>query len=353
MKKFVLSFLFAVSFSVFAQVPQGISYQAMALNGSGQAVANGNVGVRLSILDNSASGPALYTEIHNRTTNAQGLFDLVIGSGAPVTGTFSSLTWQSGLKFLSVEIDVAGGTNFQYVGTTQLLSVPYALTAGSLVLGAGQGITLTAPNGTPYVMAVNNAGQLSLPTSSAPSNAPSSLYLYGTFNGWNATNGLQFGAFGNELRGFKYFTAGTQIKFTAAQNETVVYGGNGLSGTLIQGGNAITIPSNGFYRINVTGATYQVTSINVALSPSSLPLVNFGYNVAGDYFGVTYSQGGANYSYLFKVDTTGSVITYGDNLSDGYIEVNGAAFNVGSSGTKVFKLYLNFNGYGTYTLNAP
>jgi hypothetical protein len=62
-------------------------------------------------------------------------------------------------------MDTAGGTNYALVGTTELLSVPYALAADSLVTSAGEGITLVSPNGTPYTITVNDAGQLSLPTS--------------------------------------------------------------------------------------------------------------------------------------------------------------------------------------------
>ncbi len=76
------------SIFTFAQVPQGISYQAIALNASGNPVVSSNIGIRLSILDNAATGTVLYTETHTKTTNAQGLFNLVIGQGTATTGTF-------------------------------------------------------------------------------------------------------------------------------------------------------------------------------------------------------------------------------------------------------------------------
>lgn len=132
MKKIVTLYALISTLFTFAQVPQGISYQAIALNGSGNPVVSSNVGVRLSVLDNSATGTVLYTETHTKTTNAQGLFNLVIGQGTPTTGTFSTINWGTNFKFLKVEMDAAGGTNYVLVGTTQLLSVPYALTAGNL-----------------------------------------------------------------------------------------------------------------------------------------------------------------------------------------------------------------------------
>ncbi len=137
MKKIFLTLTLLFSLIIFAQVPQGISYQAIALNGAGNPVVSSNVGLRLSVLDNSATGTVLYTETHTKTTNPQGLFNLVIGQGAPTTGTFSAINWATNSKFLKVEMDAAGGSNYALVGTTQLLSVPYALMAGGIAANSG------------------------------------------------------------------------------------------------------------------------------------------------------------------------------------------------------------------------
>jgi hypothetical protein len=125
-----LSFLFS-SF-LFAQAPQAIKYQAVARDLSGNELANSSVSVRISIHDGSAAGPVVYQETHPVTTNAFGLFTISIGQGTVVTGSFSSIAWSTGNKFLEQEVDF--GTGYQNMGTTQLLSVPYALyaeTAGS------------------------------------------------------------------------------------------------------------------------------------------------------------------------------------------------------------------------------
>lgn len=131
MKKLLLSFALFITAISFAQVPQGISYQAIALNGSGNPVVSSNVGVRLSVLDNTATGTVLYSETHTKMTNPQGLFNLVIGLGTPVTGTFAAINWGTNSKYFKVELDAAGGTNYVLTGTTQLLSVPYAMYAAS------------------------------------------------------------------------------------------------------------------------------------------------------------------------------------------------------------------------------
>ncbi len=115
--------------AAFAQTPQGFSYQAIANNTNGTPVANGSVAVRISVLDNSATGTAVYTETHAKTTNAQGLFNLNIGQGTPTTGVFANINWAQNAKYVKVELDPAGGTNYTTVGTNQLMSVPYALYA--------------------------------------------------------------------------------------------------------------------------------------------------------------------------------------------------------------------------------
>ena len=132
MKKILLFITILCTVITFAQVPQGISYQAIALNSSGNPVVSAPVGVRLSVVDNSATGTVLYTETHVKTTNAQGLFNLVIGQGTLVTGVFSAINWGTNSKFLKVEMDATGGTTYVLVGTTQLLSVPYAMSAGNI-----------------------------------------------------------------------------------------------------------------------------------------------------------------------------------------------------------------------------
>lgn len=129
MKKLLHLMVMVFSIVAFAQVPQGVSYQAIALNASGYPVGNTLIGVRLSILDSSVTGTVIYTETHTTTTTDRGLYNLVIGQGTPVSGLFPSIDWGTNYKFLKVELDIAGGTNYVLAGTTQLWSVPYALYA--------------------------------------------------------------------------------------------------------------------------------------------------------------------------------------------------------------------------------
>lgn len=133
MKKLFTTLLTFSSLLLFGQVPQGFSYQAVAFNSAGSPVVSSTVSVRISVLDNSASGTTLYTETHSKTTNASGLYSLTIGQGTPTLGTFTSINWSVNSKFVKVELDPTGGTTYTTVGTSQFLSVPFALVADTVL----------------------------------------------------------------------------------------------------------------------------------------------------------------------------------------------------------------------------
>lgn len=148
MKKIVLSIFSVLSaFVIMAQVPQALNYQAVARNNVGQIVPSQNIGVRFSIHDGTANGTIIYQETHTTATNNFGLFTLAIGRGTVVSGTFNSINWGTGDKFLQVEIAPAGGNNYTVQGTTQFLSVPYSLYSAKTNLIAGNN-TIVVANGT-------------------------------------------------------------------------------------------------------------------------------------------------------------------------------------------------------------
>src|SRR5690554_155349 len=123
--------------SVFAQTPEKMSYQAVIRNSSEALVTNTTVGMQISILQGSASGTAVYVEIQSPTTNANGLISIKIGDGTVQSGDFTNIEWANGPYFIKTETDPAGGTDYTITGTSQLLSVPYALHAKT----ADNGIT--------------------------------------------------------------------------------------------------------------------------------------------------------------------------------------------------------------------
>jgi hypothetical protein len=111
-----------------AQSPNKMSFQAVIRDASGELVANQSVGLRMSILQGSVSGSSVYTETHSPTTNSSGLISIEIGGGT-TTDDFSSIDWSNGPYYLKREVDPAGGSNYLISGTSQLMSVPYAMYA--------------------------------------------------------------------------------------------------------------------------------------------------------------------------------------------------------------------------------
>ncbi|MBN8643084.1 MAG: collagen-like protein [Flavobacteriales bacterium] len=108
-----------------------MSYQAVIRNASNALVSNANVGVKVSILQTSATGTTVYAETHQPTTNTNGLATFEIGGGTVVSGSFATINWANGPYFIKTETDPTGGTNYTISGTSQLLSVPFALYAAS------------------------------------------------------------------------------------------------------------------------------------------------------------------------------------------------------------------------------
>jgi len=124
--------LFATLFitvTTFAQAPQKMSYQAVIRNTANTLVTSQAVGMRISILQTTAVGTAVYIETQTPMTNANGLVSLAIGTGAPVSGTFAAIDWSAGPYFIQTETDPTGGTTYTITGTSELMSVPYALYA--------------------------------------------------------------------------------------------------------------------------------------------------------------------------------------------------------------------------------
>ena len=132
MKKVILSILFLLTVTVvWAQVPQQISYQSVIRDGNNVVVASSQVGIKISMLKGSVLGPAVYVETHRKTTNANGLVSLEIGTGTVLSGSFASIDWANGPYLIQTETDPSGGTNYSIAALLTLNSVPYALYAAN------------------------------------------------------------------------------------------------------------------------------------------------------------------------------------------------------------------------------
>ena len=115
-----------------AQSPEKMSYQAVVRDASDNLVTSSSVGMQISILQGSSSGTAVYVETQTPNSNSNGLVSIEIGDGTVVSGDFIIIDWAKGPYFIKTETDPTGGTNYTITGTSQLLSVPYALHAGTV-----------------------------------------------------------------------------------------------------------------------------------------------------------------------------------------------------------------------------
>lgn len=138
MRKLLPLLFLILGISLQAQnVPAGINYQAIARTASGSVMTNRTISAKISLLSGSANGAVLYQEKHIAQTNAFGLFTLKIGGGTVLTGDFQAIPWHEANQWIRVEIDPAGGDDFTDLGTSELLSVPYAMYAQTAANGAG------------------------------------------------------------------------------------------------------------------------------------------------------------------------------------------------------------------------
>ena len=187
MKKTSLFFVgVLLCIAAFAQtVPHSISYQAVARSTSGTVVPNTTLSVIASILNNSPTGTVAYSEKFSVSTNQYGLFTMHLGQGTPVTGTFDGISWGGSSHWLKIEIDFANTGLFTLLGTSELLSVPYALYSENSGTGGPTGPTgadgAAGPQGVSGPTGADGVNGITGPTGPAGAN--------GT-NGTNGTNGL-------------------------------------------------------------------------------------------------------------------------------------------------------------------
>jgi hypothetical protein len=168
MKKIFLTVAaaFMLSMGIYAQAPQKMSYQAVIRNTNNALIASIPVGMQISVLQGSSTGTAVYVENQTPSTNANGLASLEIGTGTIVTGTFAGINWAAGPYFIKTETDPTGGTAYTIAGTSELMSVPYALFSANGTPGATGPMGLTGATGAAGTNGTNGANGLTGATGS-------------------------------------------------------------------------------------------------------------------------------------------------------------------------------------------
>jgi hypothetical protein len=205
-KLFIILSLFCAGI-VKSQAPEKLNYQGIARDALGNVITT-PIGIKFEIHQGSASGPVVYDETHTINPSSVGVFTAAIGGGAVGSGNFSTISWGTNSYFLTVNLDPAGGTSYSTVGTSQLLSVPYALYAktsgnASTTYSAGNGISIssgsiinTAMNQTVNISGgggttvsgaypsytITSSTSTSIPTSSLQINTPHNITTLGPNN---------------------------------------------------------------------------------------------------------------------------------------------------------------------------
>ncbi|UTX47440.1 collagen-like protein [Chryseobacterium sp. MA9] len=281
MKKILLLFWILTGFFMgLSQAPEKMSYQAVMRNGSGQLLVNQAVAVRVSILQGSPAGAAVYSERLTGNTNANGLISLEIGTGTVLTGTFATIDWPAGSYYLKTETDPAGGTSYTIVGTSQLLSVPYAMYAKSAGGGGGSFAI-------PYTNTVNNASTLFSLTNDGDGTSVEGINNT-TTSSIAAVRGIASntapGGFSSAVRGINNGTGGLGIGVWGSQagsgwgvygvtpNGLGVYGNSSANGTGVYAnsntGTGLTATSNNGIPASIS--IFNNANNNVALNASSV-----------------------------------------------------------------------------------
>ena len=290
-KLIVLIGLYLCVLLAFAQTPQSFQYQSVVRDGNGDVVINQSVSFQVSLISGSSTGTVMYVETHDATTNAFGLVILAIGEGTVVSGSFAGINWSSALHFIKVEADITGGTNYVDMGTTQLLSVPYALNAKTSE-DAFSG-NYSDLNGVPVNVSSfsNDAGYITSPNDADadPANEMQTLSVAGnnlTIVGGNTVAIPQ-----------TTYTAGTGINVTGttitntAPNQIVSITGGGA--TTVTGtypsftvsstdnvNDADANPSNEIQTLSVSGADLTISGGNTVTIPQTS---HWGENAADIY----------------------------------------------------------------------
>jgi hypothetical protein len=231
MKKYIILFLLiACVESILAQAPMQIPYQGVARDAQGIALQNQQVSLRLTIED--FLGTDLFQEIHSANTNQFGLFNVQIGSIQNL-----NIDWGSGTKFLHVEMDIQGGVNYTDLGSTQFLSVPYALYAETSNTPGPQGPA--GPQGPTGVSGTNGQdgaqGPQGIPGETGPQGPAGMNGIDGT-NGQDGVQGPQ-GSSGNGITNIS--VEGNSLVFTLSDGstQTVALPAQGIGiGDFYQGG---------------------------------------------------------------------------------------------------------------------
>lgn len=324
MKQFfkILPFLL-FSIQLFAQAPQKMSYQSVIRDSTNSLVINRAIGMKVSILRGSASGTPVFVETQHPTTNQNGLASFAIGAGTTVSGNFSTINWSDGPYFIKTQSDLQGGSNYTISGTTELLSVPYALYSENTNANniSGYSNLSSTKNGT-MIVVYTNSDAYGFTLSSSGNPTWYSQGMSGTPLGAIATDSV-----------IVVYTSNSAYGFCLSGSGNPTWYSQGLSGTpsgITASGNTIVVYTStdtyGFTRSNSGNPTWYSQGI------SGAPI---GSTVNGKDCVVVYTSTDA---YGFMTSSSGTPTWYSQGLSGTTIG--------GSASGNMIVVYTSNSAYG-------
>jgi hypothetical protein len=293
----------------FSQAPEKMSYQSVLRGTNNALVTNQNVRVKISLLQGTITGSAAYVEEHATNTNANGLVSLSIGGGTLISGSFSTINWANGPYFVKMEADPTGGTNYTISGTSQLLSVPYALHAkNGFNRMSSNGDSLYLSNGQVFIRGTSNGTSSSLVLPTITTNAVNGITSNSATFGGSISN-----ANGNQImeKGIVYSTSQNPTMFS---NKIPV--GNGI-GTFDTITNFLCNNTPQLLKANTTYyvRAYAITENNFAIYGNEVLFTTLSIGQAGQGGGVVFYDKGFysnGWRYLeSSVQDQGSDVLFG------------------------------------------
>jgi hypothetical protein len=341
-----------VNFKAISQAPDRFSYQAVIRDSDNELLANTEIGIKISILQGAENGNSVFEESHQIATNEAGVVSTQIGGGVNISGDLTSVNWQDGPYFISTEIDPEGGTNYSITSSSQLLSVPYALSTLNVSIHPNVLIGTGAGENTPETKHILAIGDSSLFNNSMGSSsqydgsfniAIGSKALYSNTIGrnntaigiqslWKNTTGRQ-----NVALGMANLYENTAGEGNTALGDNSMYGNTTGSNNTSVGIGALLNNTTGNSNVAIGAySLFRGASLNNIVAIGDSALYNNGYDATGN------NQGAFN-------TAVGSKSLFSNTLGEGNTSVGFQSLMqnlTGQNNTAIGSEALHFNTTG-------